>query len=128
MDADAPLDAALRNRRRVALGHLRLHFAGATQRIDGAAEFDQQTVAGGLDDPPVMGGDLRIHQLAPDRLEPWARRNKRSSRGLCKESDAEITRLPGLNRSQTRQAALRATKWMRRNDTFTVGLHADPAA
>src|SRR6516225_11947914 len=48
MDADAPLDAVLRNRRRVALGRLRLHFAGAAQRIDGAAEFDQQTVAGGL--------------------------------------------------------------------------------
>src|SRR6516225_4537457 len=30
MDADAPLDAAFWNRRRVALGHLRLHLAGAT--------------------------------------------------------------------------------------------------
>jgi len=73
MDADAPLDAVFRNRRRVALDHVRLHFAGATQRVDGAGEFDQQTVTGGLDDPPVMGGDLRIDQLAADRLEPRQR-------------------------------------------------------
>src|SRR5215831_9717304 len=40
MNADAPLDAVFRNRCRVGLGHLRLHSAGAPQRIDGAAEFD----------------------------------------------------------------------------------------
>ena len=52
MDADT----VFRNRHRVALSYLRLHFAGATQRIDSAAEFDHQTVAGGL----VLGSSPRM--------------------------------------------------------------------
>jgi len=37
-----------------------LDVAGAAQRIDGAAEFRQKPVPGGLDDAPVMGRDARV--------------------------------------------------------------------
>jgi hypothetical protein len=56
--------------RRVAFGHLPLDVAGATQRIDGAAEFRQKPVACGLDDASVMSGDARIDGFGADRPQP----------------------------------------------------------
>ena len=52
------------------LRHLRLNFAGAVQRIDGAGKFGQEAVAGGLDHSAVMGLNARIDQLNADRPEP----------------------------------------------------------
>src|SRR5258708_38313804 len=43
------------------------------QRIHGTAEFDEQAVARGLDDPPIMPGDARIDQLGPNCFEPFER-------------------------------------------------------
>ena len=73
IDADAQFDAVARRDIRVPLGHRLLHRDRAAHRIYDAGKFHQQTVAGGLDDAPVMGGDLRIDQLAADRLEPCQR-------------------------------------------------------
>jgi len=115
MDADAPLDAVFRNRRRVALDHVRLHFAGATQRIDGAGEFDQHTVAGGLDDPPVMGGDLGIDQLAADRLEP------RQRPLLIRADQPRISRhISGKDRGKTAGLAHSSGKPARRRPRLSV--------
>ena len=42
MDADAPVDAALRRGARVLLGHLGLDVAGAAQRINSAAKLREE--------------------------------------------------------------------------------------
>jgi hypothetical protein len=50
IDADAHFDAVVRTGGGVPLGHRLLHLDRAAHRIDDAGEFDQQPVAGGLDD------------------------------------------------------------------------------
>ena len=57
----------------IAVDHPALNLGGAAHRVDDAGEFRQHAVAGGLDDPAVMLGDLRIDQLAEMRLEPFVR-------------------------------------------------------
>ena len=69
VDADAELDPLLLRDLGVALGHSLLHVDRATHRIDDARKFDQQPVAGGLDDAAAMLFDLRVAQLAADRLQ-----------------------------------------------------------
>jgi hypothetical protein len=69
IDADAKLDAALARDTVIAQRHLALQFDRAAHRIDDAREFDQEPVAGGLDDAPAMLGDFRISELAVDRFE-----------------------------------------------------------
>jgi hypothetical protein len=64
MNADAKFDAALRRHAGVALDHAVLHFNGATQRVDHAAELDQCAVASALDDPAMMHGDRWVDQIA----------------------------------------------------------------
>ena len=64
IDADAPLDAPVSG-----VAALRSAIAACTvdraaHRIDDAGEFDEQPVAGGLDDAAVMLGDRRVDQLA----------------------------------------------------------------
>src|SRR5712671_73268 len=73
VDADAQFDAAVRRDTGVPLGHRLLHFDRAAHRIDDAGKFHQQAVAGGLDDAPVVLGDLRIDKFAPQRLEAFER-------------------------------------------------------
>ena len=70
MDADAKLDAALRRQAGVALDHAVLHLDGAAHGVDDAAELDDGSVAGALDDAPVMHGDGRIDQIAAERPQP----------------------------------------------------------
>ena len=51
----------------IARGHAGLNFDGAAHRIDDAGELDQQTVAGGLDDPaamPAMQGSTSSRRCA----------------------------------------------------------------
>jgi hypothetical protein len=44
-----------------------LDLDGAAHRVHDAAEFNDATVAGALDDAPMMHGDDRIDQVAPQR-------------------------------------------------------------
>jgi hypothetical protein len=73
IDADAQFDAVGRRDAAVALGHRLLHRDRAAHRIDDAGELDQQAVAGGLDDAALVLGDLRIEELAAQRLEAFKR-------------------------------------------------------
>ena len=54
IDADTVGDAALGGHVRLALGHAPLHRDRAQDRVDRAAKLDQEPVAGGLDDAPVV--------------------------------------------------------------------------
>ena len=58
---------------RIALGEGHLHLARAAQCIDDAGEFDEQTVAGCLDEAASALGDFRIEELATQRPEPFER-------------------------------------------------------
>jgi len=73
IDADAQLDAAVRPDSGIALGHRLLHRDRAAHRVDDAGELDQQAVAGRLDDPAVVLGDLRIEELSAQRFEAFER-------------------------------------------------------
>jgi hypothetical protein len=66
MNADAELDAALGRQTGIALDKPALHFDRAAHRIDHAAKLDENPVAGALDDPPVMGGDGGVDQVASE--------------------------------------------------------------
>ena len=70
MDADPELDATLRRQSGVALDHAMLHLDRAAHRVDRAAEFDQRSVAGALDDATVMHGDRRVDEIASQRPQP----------------------------------------------------------
>src|ERR1700730_16137051 len=69
IDADAPFDAIVHPDPSVPLGHRPLHRDRATDRIDDAGKFHEHAVAGGLDDAALVLGDLRIDELAAQRLE-----------------------------------------------------------
>jgi hypothetical protein len=73
VDADAELDAVVRPGARVPLGHRLLNLNRAAQRTDHAAELDEQAVAGSLDETAVVLVDLRIDQVAAQRLEAFER-------------------------------------------------------
>jgi hypothetical protein len=73
IDADAKLDPPCRRDVRVATCHAALNFRGAHHRVDDAAELDQHTVAGGLDDAAMILRDSWIDELKPMGLEPRER-------------------------------------------------------
>src|SRR5215469_5319034 len=73
VDADPELDPLLRWNGSVALHHPALHLDSTSDRIDNAGKFDQQAVAGGLDDATAVLFDFRIDQLAEVGLEPSVR-------------------------------------------------------
>jgi len=73
MNADAEFDAALGRQAGVALDHAILHLDGAAHGVDHAAEFDERTIAGALDNAAVMHGDGRIDQVAAKRAQPGQR-------------------------------------------------------
>ena len=50
-----------------------LNLSCAAQRVDDAGELHEQPVAGGLDDPTTVLGDLGIDQLAAMGLQPRKR-------------------------------------------------------
>jgi hypothetical protein len=64
MNADAEVDALVRGHARVADGHGVLDFDCAAHRVDHTAEFDDEPVAGALDDAAVVHDDGRIDQIA----------------------------------------------------------------
>jgi hypothetical protein len=55
------------------LGHRQLHRDRAAHRIDDAGKFHQHAVAGGLDDAALVLGDLRVEEVAAQRLEAFER-------------------------------------------------------
>ncbi len=67
IDADAELDTALLGDTVIAQRHLALQLDRAAHRIDDARKFDQQPVAGGLDDAAAMLGYLGLRQVAAQR-------------------------------------------------------------
>ena len=73
MNADAELDAALGRQARIALDQAVLHFDRAAHRVDYAAKLDEDSVAGALDDAPVMRGDGGIDQVAAQPPQPRER-------------------------------------------------------
>ena len=73
MNADAELDAALRRQPGVALDKAVLDLDRAAHRVDHAAEFDEASVAGALDDATMMHSDGRIDQVAAQRAKSGER-------------------------------------------------------
>src|SRR5271169_241244 len=70
MDADAELDTAFGRKARIALDHSVLQLDGAADGLNDAAKLNEDAVARALDHAPVMHGDCRIDQIAPQRPQP----------------------------------------------------------
>ena len=73
VDADAIEQGARSRHVAIAPLHALLEIDGATQRLGDALEFDQQAVAGRLDDAPLAPRDRRIDEFEPYGLEPGKR-------------------------------------------------------
>src|SRR5262249_55342258 len=73
VDPDAESDVPLLGYFRLAVNHPTLHLDRTAHGIHDTRKFREQAVAGVFDDPAVMLADLRIHQLAQMRLEPFVR-------------------------------------------------------
>ena len=69
IDADAEPYATRLQNIRVAHPHLALDLDRAAHRVDDAGEFDEQPVAGRLNDATAMFGDLGIGYFASQRCE-----------------------------------------------------------
>ena len=84
VDADPEYDPLVFRDRDVALGHPALHRDRAGDGLDDAREFDQDAVAGRLDDAALVLGDLGIDQFAPQRLvEPFQRATSSAPISRC---------------------------------------------
>ena len=70
MDADAKDDLTVLGHAGVALDHRVLHFDGAPHGVDGAAELDDASVAGALDDTAVVHCDRWVNEVATQRPQP----------------------------------------------------------
>jgi hypothetical protein len=73
MNADAKFDAALGRQTGVALDQAVLHLDRAAHGVNDAAELDETTVAGALDDAPMVRGDGGIDEIAAQPSEPRQR-------------------------------------------------------
>jgi hypothetical protein len=97
----------------VALDEAVLHFDRAAHRVHNAAKLDENTVAGALDDAPMMGGDGRVDQVAPQSSQ--ARQGAilvrtREPRVADHVGDQDRGQLPGLaHRVPLRVATLAQT-------------------
>jgi hypothetical protein len=70
MDANPEVDSSLRGLAVIASSHATLDRRGALDRIDHAAELDQQPVARQLENAAMMIGDDRLDQFFPMRTQP----------------------------------------------------------
>ena len=118
MDADAELDAPIRRKASIALDHAVLHLDGAPNGIDDASELYEDSVARPLDDAPVMKGDGRIDQIAPQRPQP---RQRPLLIGASKPAVADHVRrengceFPGLRHDTTLDVSQSSTiSWFER--------------
>src|SRR3954447_21850202 len=73
VDPDTKQDAPVFRDTGIALDHSLLGLDGPAHRLDRAGEFDQQAVAGGLDDAATVPGKTRVDQIAPACFEPGER-------------------------------------------------------
>src|SRR5262249_7274768 len=73
MNAHAELDALIHRYWHVALAHAALHFHRAARSVHRAGEFDQNAVAGPLDDPAAMLGNFGLQEAAPKYVDPRER-------------------------------------------------------
>jgi hypothetical protein len=73
MDANAEFNPFRGGCPGIAPGHRLLHLGRAAQGVHHAGEFDEQSVAGGLDQPTAMCGDLGGDQFAAMRLQACQR-------------------------------------------------------
>ena len=73
MYPNAKHDAALGRNASVTLNHAVLHFDRAAHRVHHAAELNNGSIAGSLDDAAVVHGDYGINQIATDRPKPRQR-------------------------------------------------------
>src|SRR5208337_2891886 len=91
-NADAECNTALRGQAGVALG-------GAAHRVDHATKLDENSVAGALDDAPMMRGDGGIDEIAAKPAEPRKRAILIRSREPAVTDDVgdqDRCNLPGL--------------------------------
>jgi hypothetical protein len=70
VNADAEGDAAIFGDAGVAVDQRVLDFDRAAHGVDDAAELDEQSVAGALNDAPVMHGDCRVDEVTAQRPQP----------------------------------------------------------
>src|SRR5262249_51530934 len=73
VDADAKRNAPPGWNCGIAFGHRLLHLDGTAHCIDDADEFDEQPVAGGLDDASAMLLDFAVSQFAAQRRQSCMR-------------------------------------------------------
>jgi len=73
VDADPKRDALVLGRFLVPVDHTALDLDRAAYRVDDTGELRQKPVAGVLDDPAVMLGNLGINQFAEMCLEAFVR-------------------------------------------------------
>ena len=93
MNADPEFDAAILRYARVAFDHGVLHFDGAAHRIDHAAKFDQRSIAGALEDAPIVHGDGGVDKIAAQSPEP-----SQSAIFVCACQPAETNDVGGQDR------------------------------
>jgi hypothetical protein len=100
VDADAKLDPAVLRSSGIPLGHTSLNFKATAERVDHAAELDQQTIAGGLDDAAAVLCDF------------GSRSSRRSafSRPSVPSSSAPMRRLYPATSAARMAASLRSTR------------------
>ena len=64
MDADPKFNALFGRQAGVVLDHTALHFDGAADRVDHAAELDDQAIAGTFDHTTMLESGGRINEIA----------------------------------------------------------------
>ena len=73
VDADPKLDPPIFGNVVIAAAHFPLNLGGAVDGVHDAWELGEQTVAGQLDNSPLVSGDSRVEQFRPMRLEAGER-------------------------------------------------------
>jgi hypothetical protein len=101
MDADAELDPLGLGYLRVLVSHAALKFDRASRCIDGTGEFDQHTVASGLDDAAAMFGDCGVDKRFSESLQLRQRAflvgtNQAAITGDIRRQDSRQSPLYGL--------------------------------
>src|SRR5262249_8450577 len=70
MDADAKFDAFILWSRRIALDHATLDFDSVTHGVDSASKFDENSVAGSLNDSTAVLGYLGFEKFTTVGVQP----------------------------------------------------------